>query len=683
MQRFLHGFFLALGLLCAKTLFAQGSPQDLFTAAEDKLQAGDSKGAAELYQKLVSEFPTFEGLISVKYNLALALLYSEDYEKAIAQFKELSSSATKDAALREQAALGLGGAQTVMARTQSDPKTKLSLLDESIQSYDGFLKNYPQSASLGEAFFGKASSQFFAEHYDDAEKTLASFASVKASASLRNDANYLMGRALAAEAVQFKEQKRDADMRAKLDAALKVLDQVAQNTVNAVIANDALFTAGETLFQTGSYPEAIRYLKRIQSKKYLEEQQKLLVDALRKERAQAMMGSNQDAQADMNRQYMRSAARLREIQGKPALFLNARLVIAQCLYEQKKYDEVVVLLKHDIRFCEEDQKKRAFYFMIKAMLQNNQTNRAIATFQEYKAQHSGEKLSEDVLLALADDFNRRKRWPEALEWIQEYQTMFPDGKHADAAALLQINIYTAMGDLEKSKKAGEAFRLRFPNSALASSAVYNDAYLHFQKKEYDAAIADFQKLTQEFPDSDNAETARFFIGKCFYELKKPDEATQALLDFEKAYPKSKLIPNSIFHRAKACEEKKDLKKADELYAQIIKDYPDDELAPFAMFGIARNHWGEGGHTDEALALFDQFIAKYPTHSLAPSAYLFKATIYRSLKRLDDAMEVYRVVAEKYPDDPNSAEALILSAELNSQNADRMATRPEKLPPRPV
>src|SRR5438105_2902182 len=101
MFRFLQGLLFAL-VLSVESVFAQGSPQELFTTAEDKLQAGDPKGAAEIYQRIITEFPTFEGLITVKYNLALALLYSEQYEKAISQFKELASSETKDATLREQ-----------------------------------------------------------------------------------------------------------------------------------------------------------------------------------------------------------------------------------------------------------------------------------------------------------------------------------------------------------------------------------------------------------------------------------------------------------------------------------------------------------------------------------------------------------------------------------------------------
>ncbi len=682
MRRFIQSCCLsAFLMLCLATAHAQSFAQNLFTSAEERLQAGDAKGAAELYQQIISQYPTFEALGAVKYNLALAYLYSGNSEKAVAQFKELAADSNKDASLREQAALGLGTAEMNLARSQTELQGQSKTLEQSIQDYEIFLKKYPQSSARGEAFFGKACSEFYDEKYADAEKTLTAFFSISASASLRNDATYLQARALSAEAVQLKDQKRDHDAQLKVEEAMKLLDQVANNPQNVVAGNDALFTAGETLFNIGRYSEAIEFLRRIKSKKYLEDEQSKIVDMLRKERAQAMIGANGDLQADVNRQYVRAATRLQEIQTKSSLYINAQLVIAQCLYEQKKYDEVVILARHYMPFCDTEQKKRVVYFLIKALLQDEQQNRAIQAYQEYKNQNPDEKLGEDALLSFADYFYRKKRYSECLEWLQEYQTVFPHGKLADNAALLEINIYTSNGEFDKALKANAAFRERFAGSPLEATVLYNHGYLNFMKKDFDSALIDLNQVVTHFAASDNVENARFFIGICLYELKRYDEAIQTLQSFEKEFPKSKLIPDSIFHRAKACEDKKDHRGANELYGQILKNYPKDELAPFSLFAMARDEASQGiPHSEDALKLFDQFLAQFPTHSLAPSAFLFKGAILRNTKRLDEALAIYQALAEKFPDNPTAAEALVLTAELNFQSAERMAARPERLPP---
>ncbi len=682
MRRLLQILSVSVLLIVGRsTAIAQSSAQELFSRAEETLQSGDPGAAAKLYEQLIRQFPTFEGLGAVKYNLALAWLYSENHEKAVAQFKELAADSNKDAPLREEASLGLGSAQTTLARTQSDSAARLRILGESIQSFETFLKKFPQSTSRGEALLGKAASEFYAERYDDTLKTLSSFATVNAAATLRNEATYLQGRTLAAQAGRLREQKRDHEARETLEHALVFFDQVAENTQNAVAGNDALFTAGEALFQMGFYREAIRYLRRIQSKSFLEKEQSKIVDSLRKEYTQAMTGSNRDVETDFHRRYVRAASRLREIQTRPALHLNAQLVIAQCLYEQGKYDETVLLSQHYLPFYDPEQKRRAVYYTIKALLQNDQQIRAVQTYQDYKKQNPGEQLGEDSLLSLADFFYRKKRFPDCLEWLREYQTVFPHGKLADTAALLEINIYTSTGELDKAWTSNEEFRQRFQNSPLETVILYNRAYLNYAKKEYHSALTDFRDFTAKFPKSENFENARFFTGICLRELKRSDDALQTFEAFEKDFPKSKLFANSIFHRAKAWEDKGDPLRAIECYTRLLKEFPNDELAPFALFGMARA-WAGTGNTgsEKALPLFDEFISKYDKDPLAPSAYLYKGSILRHSKRLEEALTTYNALIDHYPDNPAAAEALILVAELNLQTADRMAARPERLSP---
>jgi outer membrane protein assembly factor BamD (BamD/ComL family) len=92
-------------------------------------------------------------------------------------------------------------------------------------------------------------------------------------------------------------------------------------------------------------------------------------------------------------------------------------------------------------------------------------------------------------------------------------------------------------------------------------------------------------------------------------------------------------------------------KADSLmtmYETFITRFPDDSLSPgytFKAANIAMN-MNEGA---KSLALFDQYITKYPDRPKAEVCLFFKAYVYENVVRnLDKAKETYLVFIEKYP-----------------------------------
>ncbi len=131
-----------------------GSPaESLAITAEEKLQSGDAKRAAELYEELLKKYPTFEGTSAAQYNLGFAYYILDEYDKAVTLFKKLVEDKNGDKDLREQALLLMANVRTGQA--QSLPKEReadrAKGLTEAIQLFDDYLKKYPEGKNRADA----------------------------------------------------------------------------------------------------------------------------------------------------------------------------------------------------------------------------------------------------------------------------------------------------------------------------------------------------------------------------------------------------------------------------------------------------------------------------------------------------------------------------------------------------
>lgn len=85
-----------------------------------------------------------------------------------------------------------------------------------------------------------------------------------------------------------------------------------------------------------------------------------------------------------------------------------------------------------------------------------------------------------------------------------------------------------------------------------------------------------------------------------------------------------------------------------LYEDFMARFPSDTLAPVYLFRAA-NLMMTGGDGNRAISLLDQFIQKYPGHPKAPVCLFFKAFVYENLlSDLSLAKENYLLYIEKYP-----------------------------------
>ena len=72
---------------------------------------------------------------------------------------------------------------------------------------------------------------------------------------------------------------------------------------------------------------------------------------------------------------------------------------------------------------------------------------------------------------------------------------------------------------------------------------------------------------------------------------------------------------------------------------------------------------------DAASGFLGFIKGYPNSTLQPSAHFWAAAALRQQRELGDAAKLFATVAERWPDDPKAAEALLAQADCEHEEGE--------------
>jgi TolA-binding protein len=121
------------------------------------------------------------------------------------------------------------------------------------------------------------------------------------------------------------------------------------------------------------------------------------------------------------------------------------------------------------------------------------------------------------------------------------------------------------------------------SKAPSADELLKSAVDHQKSEEFDAAVVDFEMLTQKYPKSDKVPEALFAIGSIYL------------------------------------NSKKEYVKAESVYTKLVMDFPEDPTAQGAAYQRARIFVEHLHKPDSALAAYELFLSRYPNSMQASSA----------------------------------------------------------------
>jgi TolA-binding protein len=120
-----------------------------------------------------------------------------------------------------------------------------------------------------------------------------------------------------------------------------------------------------------------------------------------------------------------------------------------------------------------------------------------------------------------------------------------------------------------------------PPAGTSAESLWLNAFRDYSSGRDDLAMMEFNDYLKYFPTAENAASAQYYVGQLYNRAKMFDDAVQA-------------------------------------FDAVLERYPDNPKTPDALYGKA-DALAHAGHRTEAAAEFKDFLARFPTHSLARNA----------------------------------------------------------------
>jgi tol-pal system protein YbgF len=111
-------------------------------------------------------------------------------------------------------------------------------------------------------------------------------------------------------------------------------------------------------------------------------------------------------------------------------------------------------------------------------------------------------------------------------------------------------------------------------------------------------------------------------------------------------------PNQLYQAGQAQLNRSRYEAARAAFQDFLAAYPTHELAPDAQYGIAET-WAQEGKSAAADSAYQAVVDKYPKSEKAPTALYKRATTLRVARQLERAKALYQQVIDKYPRSPEA------------------------------
>ncbi|MEM4723963.1 MAG: tetratricopeptide repeat protein, partial [Candidatus Hadarchaeum sp.] len=246
----------------------------------------------------------------------------------------------------------------------------------------------------------------------------------------------------------------------------------------------------------------------------------------------------------------------------------------------------------------------------------------------------------------------------------------------------------------------QIFLQKNPNHSKAPDALFKIALCYGQIQEYSKAAYSSSEFSEKYPDHELADAARFNAGYYSYLAQDYEAAARSFATYLEKSQNAELIPQALYWRAESLFELNRIPEAMALYQTIVDHHPQATFAegelilPYAIYSIAfcqfRQHDYEGalanfihlkekiaadsplqaearwyiaecyfrlGRWEDALAVYQEIMDRYPTSDFAPEAMLGKALSELRLKK-EEAEQTLEELMRRYPNSPAAEQAQI-------------------------
>ncbi|NQV26874.1 MAG: tetratricopeptide repeat protein [Rhodopirellula sp.] len=587
----------------------------MFIAAESRLLLEDFAGAEQRYQQFLTKAPQHASAPRARVRQALAMHMAGKYANAISSLEVALPSLT-DPTLKseaqaligrglfaqdkfDQAAVALEKSLAAKSDAEQSDETMLVLADtyrqlgrqsDSTLLLKKVVQQFPNSSRLDEAVFRLGEAAYEQGNLDEAIKQYSMVVQRWPDGQFAPHAQYGLGwtyfnaeeflrtiEAMSTLLGKFGTSEvapKGYYVRAMANYQIGEL-QAVLNDVQAYLrtnpklndAQDAKYVKGLALAGLGKFEEAAT------------EYQAILQAAPNYAAADKVAYELAWANVELGRQADSIAAfnRLASQYPNSPLAAESLFRVGESWYESGDFAKSVPAYKaaYD-KAGNTEIGENALHKLAWSHLKAEQFSQAGNSFAEQLKAFPNGKLAGDATFLQGECWFKQRNWESALPWYEKVIA----AKNPQYYTLSLFRTGECAGKLEnwkKSQQIHEQVLAEFPDFELRAEARYGIGWALQQQGDFDQAIAQYEKVTEE-TQTETAAKARFMIGECCFAKKEHKEATRHFLKAAYAYGHKEWSPMAFFEAGRCFEVLRDTAQAKNCYQQIVDKYAEHSKA---------------------------------------------------------------------------------------------------------
>ena len=307
-------------------------------------------------------------------------------------------------------------------------------------------------------------------------------------------------------------------------------------------------------------------------------------------------------------------------------------------------------------------REEATYSLGYLYFQNSDYQQAVDTYEGLIVFAPNQPIAAKAQYGIGDALFNAGDMEAAVTAYQKVLETYPDSPFAgDAAASIQFALI-ALGDESRATAIIDDFAVRHPNSPVVDQLRFKQAEVKFQSGRIDEALTDFQQFLRRARNDELIPEAYFYLGTILKDRNQNAEAENYLKQIVDTYPESGRASEAAILLGNL---------------QLDADRFNEALSTFRFAEtkaggrqrfVSLARYGQGmallnvGRVDEAGTVLTEAVnASASTEESAP-ALLGLARLYESQNQIADAVQTYREVVNRSQDE-TGAEALVHLGDL--------------------
>ena len=321
-----------------------------------------------------------------------------------------------------------------------------------------------------------------------------------------------------------------------------------------------------------------------------------------------------------------------------------------------------------------EYRRQALLRIIELTLGQNKIGEATEKLNNFFSQYSQDAASEVALLTLGE-LNLRRH----LASLQQSLTnAAPAPTNFLQAALAQFDrlitnqpASSFLGKAHLSRGWALWFDGRMPEAQLAFQSATNKlghseekavaqfkiADIQFQHRDFTNALAGYRAVVSNYKDVPRVEEelaghALYQMLRASLELNDFAAADEVMREIVRAHGESSFADRGLLLLGQSLSQARRSAEARELFSQFIKQYPESPLRPEVELAVARSHVHEQ-EWEPALRQYEGWLQRFGTHALRARAEFSYASANYRAGRLTNALNLFTNFLAQFPTDTNA------------------------------